>query len=101
MLLRALSIFLYPFTGEEKCLKLAKAEVYEQIMGEFEKRNAQLQNGEWKKGWRAFCEKASNLYMKSSNRENNPDLFAHFLDCEAHTDVWRELFPTWNLTNEK
>ena len=35
------------------------------------------------------------------NRENNPGLFAHYLDCEAHMDVWRELFPTWNLTNEK
>lgn len=25
--------------------------------------------------------------------------FGHMLDCEAHTDVWRELFPSWNLTN--
>lgn len=24
-----------------------------------------------------------------------------FADCEAHTDVWRELFPTANQTNEK
>ena len=28
------------------------------------------------------------------------ELFSHFLDCEAHTDVWRELFKTWNHTNE-
>ena len=28
-------------------------------------------------------------------------MFGHYLDCEAHTDVWRELFPTWNHTNEK
>lgn len=27
--------------------------------------------------------------------------FGHYLDCEAHTDVWRELFKTWNHTNEK
>jgi hypothetical protein len=27
-------------------------------------------------------------------------LFCHYLDCEAHTDVWRELFYTWNHTNE-
>jgi pimeloyl-ACP methyl ester carboxylesterase len=26
--------------------------------------------------------------------------FAHYLDCEAHTDVWRELFKTANHTNE-
>jgi len=24
-----------------------------------------------------------------------------FLDCEAYTDVWRELHLTWNMTNEK
>jgi len=22
--------------------------------------------------------------------------FAHYLDCEAHTDVYRELFRTWH-----
>ena len=29
------------------------------------------------------------------------DKFAHYLDCEAHEDAWRTLFPTWNQTNEK
>lgn len=98
---KGVSIKFYPFTGEEKCLKFAKGELYDQIMGAFEKRNAQLQNGEWKKGWRVFCEKVSASYTRAANRENNPDFFAHCLDCEAHTDVWRELFPTWNMTNEK
>ena len=32
--------------------------------------------------------------------ENVNDRFGHFLDCEAHTDVWRELFKTYNATNE-
>ncbi len=27
-------------------------------------------------------------------------MFAHYLDCEAHADVWRELFKTYNHTNE-
>ena len=50
------------------------------------------------------------VYTKSGKHPNacNEDssytdnhYFAHFLDCEAHTDVWRELFPTANKTNEK
>ncbi len=96
-----LSVKFYPFTGKEKCLQLVTCKDYEKIMGEFEKRNAELLNGEWKKGWNAFCEKVKETYSRAANRENNPDFFAHYLDCEAHTDVWRELFPTWNLTNEK
>jgi len=33
------------------------------------------------------------------NDPGNPRLrehFAHYLDCEAHTDVYRELFKTWH-----
>ena len=32
---------------------------------------------------------------------NGGDKFGHYLDCEAHTDVWRELYPTYNHTNER
>ncbi len=95
------SIKFYPLTSREKCLQLAKGATYDRIMGEFEQRNKELQNGEWKKGWSAFCETVREKYTNSANRESNVNLFAHHLDCEAHTDVWRELFPTWNLTNEK
>ncbi len=35
----------------------------------------------------------------STEKENAA--FGHYLDCETHTDVWRELFPTYNATNEK
>ena len=46
----------------------------------------------------SLCEKIVNCYdiIKKCNK-----LFGHYLDCEAHTDVWRELFPTANQTNEK
>ena len=48
----------------------------------------------------------NNLVLNFANEadedgETGNNLFAHYLDCEAHTDVWRELFPTWNQTNEK
>ena len=36
---------------------------------------------------------------EATRRQN--DTFGHYLDCQAHTDVWRELFPSYNLTNEK
>ena len=78
------------------------------ILAQFDERNKSLKNGEWKKGWHDFCLSKKDRYVKviadaaletSSEKENAK--FAHYLDCEAHTDVWRELFPTYNWTNEK
>lgn len=80
----------------------------EQLLSEFEKRNEELANGKWKDGWHAFCESMKDVYMGIIAKAATPEatetenkLFGHFLDCEAHTDVWRELFPTANMTNEK
>ncbi|MBQ9756930.1 MAG: CapA family protein [Clostridia bacterium] len=89
-------------------ISVAKGEDKERILAGFEKRNKELQNGEWKAGWHAFCESVKDRYLNvinegytESSTERQNARFAHFLDCEAHTDVWRELCPTYNMTNEK
>ena len=97
-----------PIYNTECGIALAKGEKADEIMTAFETRNKQLQNGEWKKGWNDFCRAHTHDYLdvihtacvpRAQLRDNH--LFAHYLDCEAHTDVWRELFPTYNQTNEK
>jgi len=97
-----------PVQQTDTGITLAKGEEKETILADFEKRNQELANGEWKLGWHAFCEMKRPSYEKaihfacleeSTERQNHH--FAHYLDCEAHTDVWRELFPTYNQTNEK
>ncbi len=87
-------------------IDLAVGEDKGRILAEFEARNAELQNGEWEKGWHEFCESMrahyTNVVGKAFADGSTPvedDLFGHFLDCEAHTDVWRELFKTYNHTN--
>ncbi len=97
-----------PICLNEYSIALANGKERDKIMSFFEARNAQLKNGEWKQGWHDFCESMRDHYTKMLSRaftENSNDfidhVFAHYLDCEAHTDVWRELFPTWNMTNEK
>ena len=89
-------------------MHIAKGEDAARIMGGFEKRNAELQNGEWRRGWHEFCLSKEGHYTRSVARAYVPQAtdrhnhcFAHYIDCEAHLDVWRELFPTANLTNEK
>lgn len=97
-----------PIVNEEYGITLAKGEEKEKIMVAFHARNEELQNGKWREGWHAFCESVKEPYInavKNACNENSTErdnaLFGHYLDCEAHTDVWRELFPTYNKTNEK
>lgn len=85
------------FAGEKE-----KAE----ILSSFERRSESLKTDEWRKGWKAFCLSSQGLYEKAAQSygkdqtEQSRQWFAHYLDCESHTDVWRELFPTWNNRNE-
>jgi len=87
-------------------ITLAKGDDAKEIMEAFEKRNGELKSGEWKRGWHDFCVSMQDRYIESIGKagraestETDNAVFGHYLDCEAHTDVWRELFPTWNQTN--
>jgi len=97
-----------PLVNVTDGIALAKGDEKEQIMAGFEKRSADLANGQWKEGWHTFCLSMRDAYIdvlantcKRDSTERQNAHFGHYLDCEAHTDVWRELFPTYNQTNEK
>ena len=87
-------------------IELAKGALQRKILLEFAVRNAELASGEWKKRWHDFCLDNYPRYIKAASNAtpeadlDDMQLFCHYLDCEAHTDVWRELFYTWNHTNE-
>ena len=96
-----------PIVNTDCGIELAKGETKKQIISDFEKRNLSLENGEWLDGWREFCYKSKDMYYKAAKSvsdlefgEIGESLFAHYLDCEAHTDVWKELFKTANHRNE-
>ena len=97
-----------PVNNTDNGITLSKGELKDKIMREFEERNQSLIDGKWRDGWRNFCISMKEQYESVIDRallEENPDLnrqrFSHYLDCEAHLDVFRELFPSWNDTNEK
>lgn len=97
-----------PVNNTDNGITLSKGELKDRIMKEFEQRNASLIDGTWKDGWHKFCMEMKTQYESVITRallEENPDLnrqrFAHYLDCEAHLDVFKEIFPSWNDTNEK
>ena len=97
-----------PLRNGEIGIDLARGEDKVKLTSDFEYRNGTLKTGEWKNGWHEFCEFKRPGYIKAireacldDSTEKQNHKFAHYLDCEAHTDVWRELFPTYNQTNEK
>ena len=76
-----------------------------EILGGFRVRNNELTTDAWRAGWHAVCEENRSLYensVKNTAKESEDPIyrqvFAHYLDCEAHCDIYRELFPTWNKT---
>jgi len=76
------------------------------LLSEMKKRDAEILSGEWKAGWSKFCEGVFEKYQAARKGEfveapgDERQMFSHYLDCEAHRDVWQELFKTWNHTNE-
>ena len=97
-----------PIVNTKNGITLAKGEEKKAILAAFAERNEMLADGRWKQGWHDFCESVKPVYLATvavacapDATQKDYDKFGHFLDCEAHTDVWRELFPSYNLTNEK
>ena len=96
-----------PLVSSVDRIRLANADEAKIILDGFNERNASLLDGTWIVGWRAFCESVKSGYRKAiggaGKEDSTPEddhFFAHYLDCEAHTDVWRELFKTAHYTNE-
>lgn len=97
-----------PIVNTETGITFAKGDEAEEMMREFEKRNASLADGTWIDGWREFCERSRRQYYNATqsaygvpSEEVGDSIFAHYIDCEAHLDVWKELFKTANHRNEK
>ena len=103
---KEMNISFHPIVTTLTGCDLARGKDAVEILTAFNERNASLLDGSWRDGWHAFCtsEEIFKNYTEKVEREFDDDekrqLFAHFLDCEAHTDVWRELYPTWNHTND-
>ena len=100
-----INVKFHPIVCTKTGCDLAEGKEAADIMAGFEERCEELKNGKWRDGWHAFCTDPEREYyhdkiVNACETDRQKHGFAHYLDCEAHTDVWRELYPTWNLTNE-
>ncbi|MBE6645427.1 MAG: CapA family protein [Ruminococcaceae bacterium] len=95
-----------PLKETDNGIEIAKGDDGKEIMSAFEARNINLHNGVWLDEWHNFCIENKELYIDGiakagldESTETDTKLFAQLLNCEAHNDVWCELYKTWNVTN--
>ncbi len=97
----------HPVVTTKTGITLAEGEEKMTILSDFARRSTWLEDGTWLRKWHEFCEGERDYYTRAITgdlAETFPEMppeqlrqfFPHFLDCEAHEDVWHELFPSWH-----
>lgn len=101
----SLSVEYLPVVTTETGIRLAVDGEKEAILSAFAARGRLLAEDEeaWLNAWEEFCH--SMPYYVSAVRDAFKDVpegercrqvFPHYLDCEAHMDVWQTIFPSWH-----
>ncbi len=94
---KKLDVKFIPTVVDGAGIRLANDVESKRLLDELALRSKTLANGEWLTRWREFCATQSRYRIIPQEQREE---WAHFLDCEAHTDVCREIYTTYNLTNE-
>ena len=74
------------------------------LLAELSRRSGILQDEDaWLAEWEAFCRAipdyvnaVKNAYRDVPEGERCNQVFPHYLDCEAHLDVWHTVYPSWH-----
>ncbi len=96
-----LKVELIPTVVDGLGIRLANAKEAEKINAGIVERSKTLIDGSYKKYFAEFCEKQTHYkFVEKSLSPDDLDRFSHYIDCESHLDVWKELYKTKNHTNE-
>ncbi|MBQ6420103.1 MAG: CapA family protein [Clostridia bacterium] len=96
-----------PVVTTKTGVRLADAEEKKTLLAAFTQSSDVLQDEDkWLAEWETFCRAIPDYEnaVRNAFRDIPPgdycnQVFPHYLDCEAHTDVWRTVFPSWHKTN--
>ena len=92
-----LKIEFIPTVVDGQGIRLANREESEKLLSELNERSKSLKDGTWYERFKSFALSQSRylIFPKEQYEE-----IAHYFDCEAHTDMCKEIFKTFNHTNE-
>ena len=90
-----------PLCVNAQGVDVARGERADEIMRGFEERSAAIvDERNCEALWREFCESVRPQYTAAARDAFSEgevrQVFPHYLDCEAHLDVWKTLFETWH-----
>ncbi len=89
-----------PVVVNDTGITLAKGSEKEEILSGFLKRSEMIEDEAlWMEAWKKFCLSVEENYRKAAS-DSEKQVFPHYLDCEAHLDVWHTLFETWHRTGK-
>ena len=99
-----LKLVVHPVVTTETGVTLAEGAEKAAILDGFTARGEALQDDEkWLAAWEEFCrskpyyiDAVKNAYADIPEGEMCRQVFPHYLDCEAHLDVWKTLYRTWH-----
>lgn len=90
-----------PVVPTDSGITLADGAQRREILEGFAERSAILQDDErWNREWRSFCDSVAAGY-KAAAAKCDEQVFPHYLDCEAHLDVWKTIFETWHRASNE
>jgi len=103
-----LQVTYHPVVTTDAGITLAEGEEKDSILAGFADRSRLLQDDKvWMENWEAFCHSlpyyvaaVKNAYANVSEGEECNQIFPHYLDCEAHLDVWKTIYPTWHAAKK-
>ncbi len=82
-------------------IRLANKDEKEEILNALKERSKALIDGSYRKRFSEFCKEQNHYkFVEEELSEYSLKKFAHYIDCEAHQDVWKELYKTANHSNE-
>ncbi len=94
-----------PVVTTDTGIRLATDEERAALLGHFAEVSEVIQNpAAWMAAWENYCQSMKTIYWEAAANsfQNVPEgepchqVFPHYLDCEAHLDVWKTLFKTWH-----
>ena len=93
-----------PVVVTETGIRLAAGAEKNSILSALAERSETLQvESKWLAKWESFCldipdypNAVKNAFRDIPEGDYCNQVFPHYLDCEAHTDVWRVVFKSWH-----